>query len=77
MLHRLLTYPSKSTEPHHLSSIHSTRDDVIENSMSNITENPNNKSPQYRPRHSYFNSSKLKQIPSNNTKLKSGKNLNK
>ncbi|CAF1263352.1 unnamed protein product [Rotaria sordida] len=61
ILHGLLTSSSKSVETDLLSSIESTR--------YNINENRNNKSPQYRPRHSYCYSSE--------TKFRSKDNLNK
>ena len=50
----------------------SDRSDIIENNTPNITDNPNNKSPQYRPRHSYLQSS-----DTNITDSISGNNLNK
>ncbi|CAF2649276.1 unnamed protein product [Rotaria sp. Silwood2] len=58
ILHELLTSPSKSVETDLLSKIQSARND--------INENCNNKSPQYRPRHSYCHSSETKFISKDN-----------
>jgi hypothetical protein len=68
-VHHLLASPPKSNESDSLSSIQSPQSDIIDRS--------NNKSPQYRPRHSYFPSSETTSIPSNSTEFISGNNRNK
>ncbi|CAF4846049.1 unnamed protein product, partial [Rotaria sp. Silwood1] len=58
ILHGLLTSSSKSVDTNLLSNIQSTHND--------INEDRNNKSPQYRPRHSYFHSSETLCISKDN-----------
>jgi len=76
ILHRSLISPSKSPEPHLLCDIESTRSTVIETNPTNINANAN-KSPQYRPRHSYCHASETKLIPSNSGNSMSENDLNK
>ncbi len=68
-VHHLLASPPKSNESDSLSSIQSPQSDIIDRS--------NNKSPQYRPRHSYVSSSKRKSNSSKNTEFPSKNNLHK
>jgi hypothetical protein len=77
MLHQLLTSPSKSFESHLLSNNQSTRSDIIDNNTPNPNKNPNNRSPHYRPRHSYSHSSETTLIPTDNSNSISGNNVNK
>ena len=76
-----LQVPNKLHHHHHLheSSSKSSESDSslsIQSPRSDTTDKTNNRSPKYRPRHSYFSSSQTRSSPNNNsTEFTSGDNL--
>ncbi|CAF1270697.1 unnamed protein product [Adineta steineri] len=77
VLHRALISSPKQIKTHLFNTTQSMQSNTTEPDTTNIHDSPNNKSPQYRPRHSYIHSLEAKLKLSSNTIFQSENNLNK